>query len=42
LESAKRDQDSLYAAFVLVLVLGLRKGKVLGLTWSDVDLGRPS
>jgi integrase len=39
LESAKRDQDLLYAAFVLVLVLGLRKGEVLGLTWSDVDFG---
>ena len=28
----------LYAAYVLVLVLGLRKGETLGLTWNDVDL----
>lgn len=28
----------LYAAFVLVLVLGLRRGEVLGLRWSDVNL----
>jgi integrase len=36
LESARRDQDPLYAAFVLILVLGLRRGEALGLTWSDV------
>jgi integrase len=28
----------LYAAFVLVLVLGLRRSEVLGLRWQDVDL----
>ena len=28
--------DPLYAAYVLVLVLGLRRGEVLGLTWDDV------
>ncbi len=28
----------LYAAYVLVLVLGLRKGELLGLTWELVDL----
>ena len=28
----------LYAAFVLVLVMGLRKGELLGLTWADLDL----
>lgn len=38
LESARRDHDPLYAAYVLILVLGLRKGEVLGLTWDDVDL----
>lgn len=36
LESARRDGDPLYAAFVLILVLGLRRGEVLGLTWPDV------
>jgi integrase len=38
LESARADNDPFYAAYVLVLVLGLRKGEVLGLTWDDVDL----
>jgi integrase len=38
LESARRDGDPLYAAYVLVLVLGLRRGEVLGLTWPDVKL----
>ena len=38
LESAKRDRDPLYAAYVLILVLGLRKGEVIGLPWSGVDL----
>ena len=37
LESARADHDPFYAAYVLVLVLGLRKGEVLGLTWDDVD-----
>ena len=32
LESARADRDPLYAAYVLILVLGLRKGEVLGLT----------
>jgi len=36
LQSARDDEDPLYAAQVLVLVLGLRKGEVLGLTWSSV------
>jgi hypothetical protein len=34
LESAKRDQDPLYAAYVLILVMGLRKGEVIGLPWT--------
>ena len=36
LESARRDNDPLYAAYVLILVLGLRRGEALGLTWPDV------
>ena len=38
LDSARRDGDPLYAAYVLVLVCGLRKGEVLGLTRDDLDL----
>lgn len=38
LESAKNDRDPLYAAYVLILVLGLRKGEVLGLRWDSVNL----
>jgi len=37
LESALADNDPLYAAYVLTLVLGLRKGEVLGLPWAGVD-----
>jgi integrase len=40
LESARRDDDPFYAAYVLVLVLGLRKGELLGLTWDAVDLDK--
>jgi integrase len=36
LESARSSSDPLYAAYVLVLVLGLRKGEVLGLAWEAV------
>ena len=32
------DDDPLYAAYVLMLVLGLRRGELLGLVWEDVDL----
>ena len=39
LESTWHSGDSLYAAFVLVLVLGLRKREVLGLAWDQVDPG---
>jgi integrase len=38
LESVRLDDNALYAAYVLILVVGLRKGEVLGLTWPDVDL----
>lgn len=38
LESARNDADPLYAVYVLILVLGLRKGEVLGLDWKYVDL----
>jgi len=37
LESARTDGDPLYAAYVLILILGLRKGEVLGLSEGDVD-----
>jgi integrase len=38
LESARNDHDPFYTAYILVLVLGLRKGELLGLAWEDVDL----
>jgi integrase len=38
LESARADKDPFYAAYVLVLVLGLRKGEMLGVTWPGIDL----
>jgi integrase len=38
LENASAADDPLYAAYILILVLGLRKGEVLGLTWELVDL----
>ena len=34
----RSDGDRFYAAYVLVLVLGLRKGEVLGMCWDDLDL----
>jgi integrase len=40
LEHTRRADDPLYAAWVLFLVLGLRRGEVLGLTWDAVDLER--
>ena len=36
LENARTARDPLYAAYVLILVLGLRRGEVLGLSWQDV------
>ena len=38
LDSARTDDDPLYAAYVLMLVLGLRRGEALGLLWNDVHL----
>ncbi len=38
LESAHADSDPLYPLWVLILVLGLRKGEVLGLTWPTIDM----
>ncbi|MEU6115066.1 site-specific integrase [Streptomyces sp. NPDC047117] len=32
--------DSLYAAFVLAIALGFRRGEIVGLRWSDVDLDK--
>jgi integrase len=38
LESAREALDPLYASYVLILVLGLRRGELLGLRWADVNL----
>ena len=38
LESARTADDPLYTAYVLIFVLGLRKGEVIGLRWERVDL----
>lgn len=38
LEAAR--SDPLYAAFVLAVALGLRRGEILGLHWRDVDFER--
>jgi integrase len=38
LESARTDRDPLYLAYVLMLVLGLRRGEAIGLPWSRVSL----
>jgi integrase len=41
LESARSENDPFYAAYVLVLVLGMRKGEELGLGCDAVDLDVP-
>ena len=38
LESARSNDDPLYAGYVLMLILGLRRGELLGLGWADLDL----
>ncbi|MFJ7203253.1 tyrosine-type recombinase/integrase [Streptomyces sp. NPDC098789] len=38
LEASRR--DPLYAAFVVAVTMGLRRGEVLGLRWQDIDLER--
>lgn len=38
LESAYADCDPLYPMWVLILVLGLRKGEAQGLVWPSLDL----
>jgi integrase len=40
LASAREADDPFYAAYVLILVLGLRKGEMLGLAWERVDLDK--
>jgi integrase len=40
LEHARQANDPLYAAYILCLVLGLRRGEVLGLTWPNVGFDR--
>jgi integrase len=37
LESSRRENDPLYPLWVLIVVLGLRKGEALGLIWPDND-----
>lgn len=38
LDSANADADPFLVGYTLLLVLGLRRGEVLGLAWQDVDL----
>jgi integrase len=38
LEAARTWHDPMYAVYILVLSLGLRRGEALGVRWEDVDL----
>jgi len=38
LDSASAERDPFLVGYTLLLVLGLRRGEVLGLAWEDVDL----
>jgi integrase len=40
LASAREADDPFYAAYVLILVLGLRRGEMLGLAWDRVDVDK--
>jgi len=40
LASARQDNDPYYAAYVLILIEGLRKGEMLGLPYTSVDFDR--
>ncbi|GAA1571746.1 site-specific integrase [Actinomadura kijaniata] len=40
LEYTREVNDPLYAAWVLILVMGMRKGEVFGLLWDEVDFDR--
>ncbi|GAA1583133.1 site-specific integrase [Streptomyces globosus] len=33
-------RDPLYAAFVLAITMGLRRGEIVGLRWTDIDLDK--
>ncbi|MFI6522193.1 tyrosine recombinase XerC [Spirillospora sp. NPDC050679] len=37
LQRTRNSDDPLYAAWALILIMGLRKGEVFGLRWSDID-----
>ena len=39
LQTAKENQQKLYALYVLAVSTGMRSGELLGLQWRDVDLG---